>query len=207
MHLQNQPFIVSQHMRCLCPNRAGSVSQGVSTKPGRVPARNTQRGADNVSQAMYPHQHCVQPWAVYPASRQTFSSLLMSASLIKTAYGLHTGCCRSQDQHCHPPDACPKTSSQLKYSPSLSLIRHMLWFAPHLLKDKQKVKFIVLASLRSIQISIYQMSVHTSLLCVSSPFQSGFGGKLSERLQTDSFLSYVLRYHLSRSRKYSSLGK
>ena len=55
MNLQNQPFVVSQHTRCLCPHRAGPVSQGVSTKPGRVPARNTQRGADNVSQAMYPH--------------------------------------------------------------------------------------------------------------------------------------------------------
>lgn len=49
-----------------------------------------------------------------------------------------------------PPDACPKRSSWLKYSPSLSLIRRTLWFASHLLKGKWKVKFIILASLRSI---------------------------------------------------------
>lgn len=101
------------------------------------------------------------------------------------------------DQHCCPPDTFPRTSPQLKHSPSLSVIGYVLWFAPHILKDKWKMKFIVLASQRNMQISIHQVSEHISLLCVSSPAYSALGGKLSERFQTESFLSSVLRYHLS----------
>lgn len=49
--------------------------------------------------------------------------------------------------------------------------------------------------------------MHASLLCSSFPFWGAFEGKLSERLQTDFFLSEVLSYHGSQSRKYSSFGK
>lgn len=58
------------------------------------------------------------------------------------------------DQHCCPPDTFLKKSSQLKYSPSLSLIGLIvLWFPPHIFKYNWKVRFIVLASQRIMQIS------------------------------------------------------
>lgn len=111
------------------------------------------------------------------------------------------------DQYYCSPYTFPKSPSQQKYSPSLSLVGHMLRLAPHILKDEWKVKFIVLASQRSMHISIHQVFEHTPLLCVSFPPYSAFGGKLSERFQTEYFLPCVLRDHLSQYGKYSSLGK